>query len=80
MSSPGYSENKRYSIPVSPTKSRESSVDPKSRSNSTARKDSITTLAKEFTDNSEKLASKHSTNKIQVIVDAIIKVLEAMKN
>ena len=78
MSSPG--ENKRYSIPVLSPKSQESSVEPKSRSNSTARKDSITTLAKDFADNSEKLANRHSTNKIQVIVDAVIKVLEALKN
>ena len=77
MSSPG--ENKRYSIPVLSPKSRESSVEPKSRSNSTARKNSITTLAQEFADNSEKLATKHSTNKIQVIIESVIKVLEILK-
>ena len=82
MSSQG---NKRNSItipnPISiPQRSREPSIEAKGRSNSTARKNSITDLAQEFADNSEKLATRHSTNKIQVIVDAVIKVLETLKN
>ena len=46
MSSPGYS--RKINIPVSPTKSREPSIEPRSRSNSTARRDSIDTMAREF--------------------------------
>ena len=81
MSSPG---NKRNSItipnPISiPQRSREPSIEARSRGNSTARKNSITTLAQEFADNSEKLATRHSTNKIQVIIESLIKVLEALK-
>ena len=71
MSSPGYS--KKINIPVSPTKSREPSIEPisRSRANSIARKDSIDTMAREFAENSEKLASRHNTDLSKVLKEAI---------
>jgi len=78
MSSPGYSENKRFSIPVSPSSNiRESSQEPRSRSNSVAKRDSIDVLARDFAENSEKLASRHQTSKVEVVIRGLIKVLEA---
>ena len=74
MSSPGYS--RKINIPVSPTKSREPSIEPRSRSNSTARRDSIDTMAREFAENSEKLASRHNTDSRQVLKEAISKIID----
>ena len=75
-------QNKRLSVklPLSPIRSREPSLEPRSRSNSTATRNSIDVQAREFTENCEKLATRHNTNKIQVILDSIIKVLEVLKN
>ena len=54
-------------------------VDTRGRSNSTDRRNSISILAQEFSNKSEEISIKHSTNKIQVIVDALIKVIELLK-
>ena len=74
MSSPGYS--RKINIPVSPTKSREPSIEPRSRSNSTARRDSIDTMAREFAENSEKLASRHNSDLSQVLKDVVNKFID----
>ena len=67
------SEHKRNSvkIPLSPIRSREPSLEPRSRSNSTARRDSIDVQAKEFASNCERIAEKHGTNKINVVIEAL---------
>ena len=77
MTTPG------YKIPV--VRSRESSVEPprsvepRPRSESMSRRNSIDNSAMSFAENCEKLAARHSTNKVQVILDTVIKVLEALK-
>ena len=85
MSSPGYTNPKRLSvlIPTTPTtpsttsiRSREPSLEPRSRSNSVARRNSIDTQARSFAENCEELANRHKTDKTQVIVDVIFKILE----
>ena len=75
-------QNKRNSIklPLSPVRSREPSLEPRSRSNSIARKDSIDVQAKEFASNCERIAEKHGTNKLDVAIDAITKLLQLFKN
>lgn len=80
MSSPGYSENKRFSIPTTPIQIIQANAEQRSRSNSVARRNSIDTSAAEFANNCEKLADKHKTSKIQVILESVIKVLEVLKN
>ena len=75
-------QNKRLSvkIPLSPVRSREPSLEPRSRSNSTARRDSIDVQAKEFASNCERIAEKHGTNKINVAIEAITKLLQLFIN
>ena len=75
-------QNKRNSIklPLSPVRSREPSLEPRSRSNSVARRDSIDVQAKEFANNCEKIAERHNTNKFDVAIDAITKLLQLFKN
>ena len=74
----------RYKIPT--TRSRESSAEPaprspepRPRSASECRRNSIDSSAQSFAENCEKLATRHSTNKVQVILDTVIKVLEALR-
>ena len=80
------SEHKRNSIklPLSPVRSREPSrepnLEPRSRSNSVARRDSIDVQAKEFANNCEKIAERHNTNKFDVAIDAVTKLLQLFKN
>ena len=56
MSSPG------YKIPV---RSREPSLEPKTRSDSVSRRQSIDNSAMSFADSCEKLAARHSTIKFK---------------
>ena len=82
MSSPGYTNPKRLSvkIPNTPIRSREPSLEPRSRSDSTARRDSIDTQARSFVENCEELAKRHKTDEKQVIKSAIAILIEKLVN
>jgi len=54
------------------TRTRANSVD--------ERRNSLDNLVRDFSDNSEKLAKRHETNKIKVIIEVLIKILESIKN
>jgi len=75
--------NKRASItlPSSPIPQRSTNPEPetRSRSNSIAKRNSIDIQAEEFANNCEKLADRHKTSKIEVILNSLIKVLEILK-
>ena len=72
------SNPKRLSIPTV-QRSQEPSPASEERRHSVERRNSIDVQASNFADNCEKLANRHKTDKIKVIIDTIIKVLEVLK-
>ena len=76
MSSPTNPKRLSVIIPNTPIRSREPSLEPRSRSNSVVRRNSIDNSAESFAANCEKLAERHKTDKVKVVIESLIKVLE----